>query len=104
MKTNTKIKFSVILVVMLFLISHVSFSQRAAGEGSIGSGAKNVARAAAPIIKDAYKRVESNSHVVKGIENIAGRAVPFVEKAAPIIHKGFVIGKKILKVLKKILR
>ena len=104
MSANTKIKFSFILVVVLFLIPRFCFSQRAAGEGTIGSGAKNVARAAAPIIKDAYKRVESNSQVVKGIENIAGQAVPFVEKAAPIIHKGFIIGKKILKILKKILR
>ena len=103
MNVNKKIKFFIFIVCVIFC-SGKCFAQRAAGESTIVSGAKNVARAAAPIVKHAYKRVESNSRVVKGIENIAGQAVPLVEKAAPIVRKGFIIGKKIFKILKKILR
>lgn len=90
--------------LLFFFISNDCFSQRAAENSTIASGTKNIAQAAVPFVKDAYNRMESRSSIVKGIGNLAGQAVPLAEKAAPIVRKGFVIGKKILKILKKILR
>ncbi|MBI3502867.1 MAG: hypothetical protein HY063_13835 [Bacteroidetes bacterium] len=104
MKNHAKIVLCFFLAWLFFFYSGKCFSQRVAENNSIISGAKNIAAVAAPIVKDAYKREENRNAVVKGISNLAGQAVPLAEKAAPIMRKGFVIGKKILKVLKKILR
>ena len=104
---NLSIKFCFFLIsagIFLFLLNTDCFAQRAAAESPIISGAKNIAKAAVPIVANGYQRMESRNPVVKNISNLAGEAIPFAEKAAPIVRKGVVIGKKILKVLKKILR
>jgi len=99
-----KIKFLVVLVLLLFFISDNSFSQRTAGESPVVTGARNVAMAAVPFVADGYKRAESNSGAVRSISNAIAEAKPLIERAVPIAKKGIVIGKRILKVLKKILR
>ena len=104
MNFNSSAKFCFFLISSFFLLSNISIAQRAAGESPIVSGAKNIAKAAVPIVANGYQRMESRNSVVKSISNLAGEAIPLVEKAAPIVRKGVVIGKKILKVLKKILR
>lgn len=97
-------KFCIFLVVMFFFISDDCFAQRTAGESPVITGAKNVAKAAVPIVADGYQRMESRSGVVRALSKTVGEAKPMIEKAIPVVQKGLVIGKNILKILKKILR
>ena len=102
-KIVDRVKFFIFLVSAILFSIHC-YGQRAASESPIISGAKNIAKAAMPAVASGYQRMESRSPIVKNISNLAGEAIPLVEKAAPIVRRGIVIGKKILKVLKKILR
>ena len=98
------VKFYIFLisaVICFFLFTNDCNAQRAAGEGSV---VNSIGQAAAPIVKEAYKRVEKRSGAVQVLSNAVGEAKPLIEKAIPIVQKGFKIGKKILKILKKILR
>ena len=104
MKPFAKIALCVFLVSLFVVISGNCFSQRAAEGSSVITKGKNIAHAATPLAKKIYKRTEDRSGVVKGVERAVENSKPFIEKAAPIVQKGFRIGKMILKILKKILR
>ena len=103
MNVNKKIKFFIFIVCVIFC-SGKCFAQRAAGESVIVLGAKNIVKAATPIVKKGYKRMESRSGAVRAIGNAVAEAKPLMSKAIPIVKNGFIIGRKIYKFLKKILR
>jgi hypothetical protein len=86
---------------MFFFFQNKSFAQRTAGGTRIIAGAVEVA---APVAKNIYNRMRSRAAVSESIDRKVEEARPLVEKAVPIVRKGFVIGKNILKILKKILR
>lgn len=61
-------------------------------------------QAALPVLKEVYKKAEERSPAVKGVSELAAQAIPLAEKAMPIVKKGFVIGRKVIRGLQKIFR
>jgi hypothetical protein len=104
LKADTKIRLCVFLVSLFFIISKISFSQRTNEENRFTERGRKIAAAATPIAGKIYKRIESRSKTVQRVERSIGEAIPLIQKAAPIVKQGFRIGKKIFKILSKLLR
>lgn len=103
METNSKIKFFIFLVCAT-LFSMQCFSQRISRESPVVNKAKNIIKAAAPIVKNGYQRIEKRSGTLRAISSLVAEANPVMDKAIPIIKNGFKIGKKVILILKKVLR
>lgn len=99
-----KASVGAVFVLLLLFISGSCFSQRTAGESAVVTGVRNVAMAAVPYVAEGYKRAENNSGAVRAIGNAIAEAKPMIDRAVPVVRKGIVVGKRILKILKKILR